>query len=42
MATRDIESDTESAEISELFQELGSSETEDWLNDDYLIGDMKS
>ena len=36
MAARDIESDTESAEISELFQELSSSETEDWLNDDYL------
>ena len=36
MATKDIESDTESAEISGLFQELGSSEKEDWLNDDYL------
>ena len=36
MVTRDIESDTESAEISGLFQELGVSETEDWLNDDYL------
>ncbi|KAI6655391.1 Jerky protein homolog-like [Oopsacas minuta] len=36
MTTRGIDSDAESAEISGLFQELGSSDTEDWLKDDYL------
>ena len=29
MVNRDVEADNESAEISELFQELGSTETED-------------